>query len=433
LWQSDKFRFKSKLKSSGFKNILNIKCKAIFKIGRKKMDKLIMSEKERKQLAVFEKLKLGYINQIQASKILNTSARWVRKKYKRYLANGDAGLVHQNRGRPSVKKVKQEDIDELVRLLNGEWKGFGPTFAAQKFEKLSKETVRKIMINEGFWKSKRRKFKHRQRRPRREVVGMMTQLDGSPHDWFEGRGSFCTLLVFIDDATSQLLWLEFAPSESFESVGKATKQYLKKHGTPASVYVDYGSVFSVNTNNPDREKLSQWERAMAELGITVIHARSPQAKGRVERANKTLQDRLVKEMRLAGISSIEEANAYIQEGDYIQQHNDRFAVTPEKVGNAHLPVETKSLDNILCRKESRVVTNDFTISYRGKILQLEKGLPAVVRPKSSVLVLQHLDSSISLYARRTRLNYTIIGCKKKSKLSPVEHVNQESRPEGATM
>jgi hypothetical protein len=173
--------------------------------------------------------------------------------------------------------------------------------------------------------------------------GMLIQLDGSPHDWFEGRASKCTLIVFIDDATSEILWLEFVKSESFSGVAGATKNYVEKCGRPTSFYVDYGSVFSVNLNNPERCKKTQFERIMKEMNIDVIHARSPQAKGRVERCNKTMQDRLVKEMRLAGISSIKDANRFVRQGDFIKRHNLKFAVPPIQEGNVHKDIEGYNL------------------------------------------------------------------------------------------
>jgi len=392
------------------------------------MDKLIMNRKERKQLVVFEQLKDDKLTKVQASKILGISPRWLRTKYNRFLKEGDRGLTHKNRGKPSPNRLNAKDVALFAKLIKGEWKGFWPTIATDLFEeeykkKISAESARQIMIAIGEWQVGKRKPYHRKRRPRKTVIGMMIQLDGSPHDWFEGRGPACTLLVFIDDATSQILWLEFVKSESFVAVARATKNYLERYGLPSSIYVDYGSVFSVNTNNPERDKLSQFERAMKELGIRVIHARSPQAKGRVERANQTLQRRLVARMRLAKISSIEEGNIFVQKGNYLQKHNGRFSIDAEKAGNAHLSAKEYNLNNILCQKNIRIVTNDFTISYKTRILQLEKHQPAIVRPKSRVVVYEHLDSSLSIHIGRSKLHFTQIGIGKKGKISPVDYVN----------
>lgn len=262
------------------------------------MGKITMSKKERKQLVVFNKLKQGEITQVEAALKLDISARWVRKKYKRYVLQGDAGLVHANRGRSSTRGWDEAERSYAMDLLKGDWHDFGPTYTSKKLKLLkgifvSKETLRKAMIDEGIcgtWQRKKRRIKHRKRRERRERVGHLVQLDGSPHDWFEGRAPWCTLLVFIDDATSRILWLQFATGESTLEVMRATQEYTKRNGAPHEFYVDYGSVFSVNLNNSERDKKTQWERAVASLGSEVIHARSPQTKGRVERSNGTMQD-----------------------------------------------------------------------------------------------------------------------------------------------
>jgi hypothetical protein len=373
------------------------------------MGNIIMSLKEKEQVVVFEQLKRGEISQGTAAQMLNCSTRWVREKMKRYLAIGILGLIHKSRGMPSQKAWKQEERDRAINLFRGEFVGFEPTYGAEKLVelhgiKISKETLRKALIKEGLWTPGKKRAIYRKRRDRKLCFGIMIQLDGSPHDWFEGRAPKCTLLVFIDDATSQLVWLEFAPSESFDGVMNACLKYFKKQGRPVSFYVDYGSVFSVNTNNPEREKLTQFERAMKELNTEVIHARSPQAKGRVERVNQTLQKRLVKEMRLAKISSIEAANKYVQD-IYINQHNKRFAQAASQPGNAHRPIKGFDLHNIFCAKEKRILQNDFTISYKNRQLQLLKQQRAVIGPKHEIDVHEHLDGSVSLWIRGIRLDF----------------------------
>jgi transposase len=395
------------------------------------MDKLIMSRKEREQLKVFEKLEAREITQLVAGQMLNMSDRNVRKKFKRYREKGDAGLIHQSRGRPSCKRWAESERAIAMDLLRTKWIGFGPTFAAEKLEeydgiKVSSETLRKAMIAEGLWSVGKRKQQYRQRRDRKLMVGVLVQLDGSPHDWFEGRGPRCTLLVFIDDATSKILWLEFVESESFEGVAKATKKYIERWGRPVSFYVDFGSVFKVNLNNPDGEKKTQYERILSELDIDLSHATSPQAKGRVERCNQTMQDRLIKEMRLAGISSMDEANRFVQQGDFIEKHNARFAVPPAKEGDAHRATPGYDLYKIFCSKEERIVTNDFTVSYKGRILQLTKEQPATIRPKDHVTICQHLDGKITVRIRNVQLNFKEIGMRKQKNLSPVEYVLQEN-------
>lgn len=376
-----------------------------------------LSMKERDQLVIFNKLCEREITQSAAARALRLSARWVRTKLKRFLKLGAVGLVHKSRGKPSSRAWAQEQKAWVMKLFEGQFEGFGPTFAAEKLEELyglqiSHETLRKAMINAGHWHGKQRKSKHRERRERKEYYGVMIQLDGSPHDWFEGRAPKCTLLVFIDDATSQLLWLEFAPSESLESLMEATRHYMRRHGRPLSFYVDFGSVFSVNTNNPERDKITQFERACEELDVTVIHARSPQAKGRVERSNQTHQDRLIKELRLAEISSMEEANKFAQDV-YLPKHNKQFAVPAAKDGDVHRAIDQFELDNIFCIKDSRVVQNDFTVQYKKQILQLTAHQHAVVRPKEEIVIHEQFDGKLSLFIRKIPLNFVELRAKPK--------------------
>jgi len=373
------------------------------------MEHIIMSTKEKEQVGVLEQLKRKEISQETAAQMLNVSPRCIRKKFKRYLKDGLNGLVHKNRGKPSGHAWNKNERALVVELFRGDFLDFGPTFGSEKLEelhgiKVSKETLRKALIAEGLWSPKKKKRTHRKRRERRRCFGVMMQFDGSPHAWFEERGPKCTLLVAIDDATSAFGWLEFAPSESLDAIMKATLKYFKKHGRPVSFYVDYGSVFSVNTNNPERDKITQFERAMKELGVEVIHARSPQAKGRVERANQTLQDRLVKDMRLAGISTIDEANAFVQNG-YIEKHNKKFAVVATEPGDAHRPVVGFDLNNVFCIKEERSLMQDFTISYNTRQLQLLKQQKTIIRPKDKIRVHEHLEGHISLWIRSVELNF----------------------------
>lgn len=395
------------------------------------MGKLIMSNKEREQLVVFKKLQNSEISRSVAAKLLDISVRWLRDKYNRFLAEGDAGIVHKSRGRESENRWdKSEDCKLTLELLSSEWRGFGPTYTSQKLKKLygknvCREIIRQMMKANGIEYRRRKRGKQRRRRTPRAILGLMVQLDGSPHDWFEGRGPKCTLLVFIDDATSQILWLEFAESESLNAVMQATKNYFIKHGRPAEFYVDYGSVFSVNTNNQNRDKITQFERAMQELGVTIVHAKSPQAKGRVERCNKTMQDRLVFELRLANVCSIEQANHFLITSDFIAEHNASYAREAAQLGNAHRSIEDYDLNNILCIKTERVVANDYTISYKRRILQLLDTKSVLVRPKDNIKLHEHLDGSISLFARKKSLKFKEIGVKEPIKLSPVDYVNLE--------
>lgn len=389
------------------------------------MEHITMNRKEREQLIVFAQLKKGGISQKEAALKLKISPRWVRKKYKRYQENGAAGIVHANRNRESKRRWSANKAAFVVDLLRSDWHGFGPTFTAELLAKkydihVSKETLRQVMIKAGVWLGKKHRMKHRKRRERKQMLGVMVQADGSPHDWFEGRAPWCTLIVFIDDATSQILWLEFVKSESLIAVMQATKNYMVKYGAPQSFYVDHGSVFSVNNNNSERDKITEWERVVSLFSTKVQHANSPQAKGRVERANQTLQDRLVKEMRLAGISSIEKANDFLQQGNFIQRYNEQFAIPAAQPGNAHGPVLKRDLDVLFCIKDRRVLANDYTISFNKRILQLAPQQRTILRPKDIITVSTYLDHSIELSIRKTKLEfYEISHHPQKQKKQPI--------------
>lgn len=382
------------------------------------MKYITMNAKELEQAKVFEQVKLGKITKKEAAVRLRVTDRWVRKKYKRYSQFNDFGLVHRSRGKLSPNQWSSTNKKLLIALLQEEWQGFGPTFAAEKLEeihqiKVSNETVRQTMIEAGLWQPKAARIKHRMRRERKPMLGIMIQLDGSPHDWFEGRAKSCTLLVFIDDATSKILWLEFADAESVQALLQATKNYIEKHGIPELFYTDHGSVFHVNLNNSDGDKKTQWERACKQLGIAVKHAHSPQAKGRVERCNQTMQDRLIKEMRLAKISSIESANEYLRTSDFIEKHNQRFSVKAASTGDAHASAKLYNLNEIFAVCETRTITNDFTVQHNKQIFQLKPEQRTIVRPKDKVIVKTYLNGEIKLWIRQTKLSFDCIEVRKK--------------------
>jgi len=372
-----------------------------------------MSRAELEQVGIFERLVKRELKQKEGAKLLDLSIRQVKRKVKEYRKTGAVSLIHGNRGRPSNRATDKETSDHAIALIKEKYSDFGPTLASEMLDEnhsivINHETLRKLMIKEGIRKVKTKKVvvKHFWRE-RKECFGEMVQLDGSPHDWFEGRNDMydmCTLIAFIDDATSNILWLEFAESESTESLMKSTRSYIEESGRPASFYVDRGVVYKVNQNNPDNDKITQYGRAMNELHIKLIHARSPEAKGRVENLFGTLQDRLVKELRLANISTIEEANKFVRE-IYMPKHNAKFAVKPRSEIDLHRPVGSYDLDNIFCLKEDRKVNNDFTISYKNRFIQLEGKQKTIVRPKNMVTICEHLDGTIEIYLRKTKLNF----------------------------
>ena len=263
--------------------------------------------------------------------------------------------------------------------------------------------MRKAMIRAGIWTIKQQQYVRRRRRERRNTFGVMIQLDGSPHHWFGPNHPRCTLLVFIDDATSKIVWLEFVKSESLDAVMGATRKYMEKYGIPMSLYVDYGSVFSVNVNNPERTKKTQFERAMKELGVEMIHARSPQAKGRVERSHQTHQDRLVKLLSIAKITTMEEANQFLP--SYIEKHNSKFAEKAHTEGDAHTSIEGHNFDEIFSELTTRVLQNDYTILYKKRILQLIDKQSIRYKPKDSITIRRKLDGGLILSIRGNNIEF----------------------------
>lgn len=301
---------------------------------------------------------------------------------------------------------------QIIELLRGPYSGFGPTFTAEKLAEREKivvdaETVRRIMLAEALPYKRRKHKQYRSMRPRKEQRGELIQFDGSDHDWLEGRGPKFTLLRFVDDATSELLHAKFVLSESNESVMTVTIEYLQMHGRPIAVYVDRGKVFRVNVNNDEGDRLTQYQRALGLLDIELKHAYSPQAKGRVERSFQTDQDRLVKEMRLAGINSMEEANQFLLQY-YIPKFNKKFAKPAAKKSDLHRSIANFKLDDIFCIREERTVTNDWTIRYHKRIFQLSSKQPAIVRPKDRITIHRRLDGAIFMTIRKSTLKYTEI-------------------------
>jgi len=382
-----------------------------------------MSRKEIDQISVFEKLKNRDIKQKEAVKILNLGIRQIKRKLKDYRKHGAAALIHKSRGKEGNHQLCESLARQAITLVREKYPGFGPTLASEKLWEnhnlvINRETLRLKMIDEGLWQVKKKKIKviHLMR-DRKDCFGEMIQVDGSDHDWFELRALRCTLLAFIDDATGRIVHLEFTQGETTENLMRAAWQYMEAFGRPAALYTDRGGVYKVNLNNPDCDKLTQFERAMYELDIKPIHARSPQAKGRVERLFQTLQDRLVKELRLKGISSIEEANKFLKD-EYIDKHNTKFAKEPKSPTDLHRTIEGYDLNNILCLKEERKVNNDFTIRYQNQWIQLTKKQPTLIFPKESVEVRKHLDGSITIHQNLSRLNFYAISQR------PIKLINQ---------
>src|SRR5512138_3600366 len=327
------------------------------------MDRLLeMSAKELSRLEVMQRLSEKRMSQKEAGKILALSTRQIKRLQRAYRQQGAAGLVSKHRGRKANNRLAEEVKRKALNLLKTKYRGFGPTLAHEKLvEKdklqLSDESVRQLMIEEGLWKPRKaKKTTIHQLRERRACFGELVQIDGSLHDWFEGRAEPCVLLVFIDDATSQLVQLLFVESESFFSYAQAAEGYFRQSGKPVAFYSDKHGIFRVNLPSAgSRTDLTQFGRAMQELDIQIICANSPQAKGRVERAIQTLQDRLPKELRLRKLSSFPQANAYLPE--FIRDFNQRFAETPRSSVDLHRPLSPKEdLVRIFSWQEPRTLS-----------------------------------------------------------------------------
>jgi len=353
-----------------------------------------MSEKEIKKAEIMSQLAEKQITQRMAAEHLGMSIRQVKRLWREYQKMGAEGLINKSRGKPSHNQLDAELKKEVVNLILERYRDFGPTLATEKLEelhgiKISDESVRKIMISEGLWKHRRkRKLRVFQMRERRACFGELVQIDGSDYDWFEGRSPRCTLLVFVDDATGRLVELWFVPHESFFGYCEAARHYFERYGKPGAFYSDKHGIFHINhPNATSGDGMTDFGRAMNELGIEIICANTPQAKGRVERANKTLQDRLTKELRLHNISTPDEANKWLPE--FVEDYNKRFATTPRSELDFHTPlVEKDRLDFILCRKESRTLSKNLTFQFRKTIYQIHVDRPTYAMRNSVVTVLE---------------------------------------------
>jgi hypothetical protein len=391
--------------------------------------KFNMNAEEINQGKIFDQIIRKEKTQVWAASILTMSVRQVRNKLKRYKLFGNLGLIHKSRGKPSPKRLPQDLLDNIFELYDSKYYEFGPTFFAEMLEvhhgiKLDPETLRKYMIENGRWKRARKHKAYRKRRERRDNPGIMTQMDATPFNWFEGRAPECCSLIGIDDATSELLFCELHESESTKSYMIACKNYFKKCGRPHSLYVDHHGVFSVNFNNPEGEKLSQFGRAMKQLDIELILAGSPQAKGRVERAHRTIQDILTKFLRIYKISDIDSANRFIREF-FIPYYNKKFSKRTYQHVDMHKPVDGYDLDDILSNHEIRILRNDFTISFNKRVFQLDKQQLTILKPKDKILVQEHLCDSIVLKIRNIILSFQEISIRSIGKPTPVEFVKLE--------
>lgn len=381
-----------------------------------------MSMKETERIAIMNNLVARRIKQKHASRQLGISIRQVQRMVKRYKREGVLGLIHKSRGRVGNRAIPQEKKDQIVLLIKQQYPDFGPTLASEKLEErhgisVSEEKVRLLMIQEGLWKAKQRKqvIIHTYRE-RRSCVGELVQLDGSPHKWFEERAVPCTLIAFIDDATSRIMDGAFMDYEGTFTLFETTEHYLKTYGKPLSLYVDKHSTFKINRQATIEEELkdlmpqSQFGRAMEDLRIELIFAHSPQAKGRVERLFETLQDRLVKELRLEGISTKEEGTKYFRDV-YIPKHNAKFAVLPKDTTNMHRELLTPDdLSRIFTVQTVRYVSKALVVQYKNTRYQLNTTGPYLYLLKNQQILVEENKQGIPVFRYKNKtIPYKTIG------------------------
>jgi transposase-like protein len=382
------------------------------------MDILItMSQKEVKRYDIIKKAINKELNGSEAAGLLSLTTRHLRRLKKRVDKNGIEGLSHGNRGKPGNRRIPDKESEKIAVLIKRHYPDFGPTLAAEKLEEIhgikrDTSTVRSIMITEGIWKPKqKKKEKHLAWRQRRASKGELVQYDGSYEYWFEGRAEKCCLLASIDDADSEV-WARFDEHEGIEPTFNFWRGYIERFGKPFSIYVDKFSTYSMNhklaKENPDT--LTQFGRGMKELNIDVIHAHSAQAKGRVEKLFKTLQDRLIKELRLKNISSIKDANEFLEK-EFLPKFNAKFMVEPRSKANLHKKLdkgEKSKLDSIFSRQYQRVVNNDFTVSHKNNYYQLDEYQPVTICKRDKITLEERMDKSIHLRLRGKYLNYKLL-------------------------
>lgn len=372
-------------------------------------DRVMMTGKELRRVHVLRQAMEKTLTQVKAATLLGLTARQVRRLLTRLRLEGEAGLVHRGRGKPSNRRIAEARKAKILRLYTTRYGDFGPTLAAEKLAERHRltvhaETLRLWLRAQGVDHFQRRKRPHRAWRARKASVGELVQLDGSHHDWLEGRGPRCVLLAYIDDASSRV-WARFYEYEGTWPALDSFHRYVTRYGVPVAVYTDKHTTYkspgapTLDEQLGGQKAQSQFERSLTALGVEVIHAHSPQAKGRVERLFGTFQDRLSKELRLAKIRTIETANQCLDA--YLPHYNQRFTVPPAQATDLHRPCPARrDLDRSLCLKTLRVLRHDWTVAHNGQLYQVQTTVRA-----TQVLMEERLDGTLRITHQGQALAY----------------------------
>ena len=373
---------------------------------------ILMSRRERKRLAVLAQVKRGELKLVTAGEVMGVTYRQAKRVWRRYRTEGDAGLVHRSRGRPSARRKPPEIRRRVLARYGQRYGDFGPTLAAEYLAgeglAVDHETLRRWLIAEGTRKVRRRGQRHRAWRERKPCFGMMVQLDGSDHDWFEGRRAKAVLMVMVDDATSQV-WAQFFEAETTRASYDVLEGWVRRRGLPQSLYVDRDSIYRCEGVGSEAEQMAgqgprtQFGRAMEQLGVELILANSPQAKGRVERTNGVLQDRLVKALRLEGISELGRANEYLAR-TFLPALNRRFEREAASAADVHRGVP-RNLDEVLSWEEERVVQRDWTVACEGRWHQVKRDHEPLSLAGKKVVVRRLRDGRVQLVHRGKKLRW----------------------------
>jgi len=391
-----------------------------------------MSGKERIRLDAMLRVRRGELTVVAAAELMGLSLRQGRRLWQRFSGQGDVGLVHRLRGRRSNHRLSEDLGQRIIKRHQESYADFGPTLACEKLSLeglvVSPNTLSGLLKARGLWVRRRRRGKHRRRRERRSEFGSMVQMDGSHHDWFEGRGPWCVLMVMIDDATS-VTYARFYPAETTEGAFDVFGRWVNRQGIPRSVYVDRHSIYR-DEDHP--QSPTQFGRAMEQLGVKLHQAHSPQAKGRVERRHAVFQDRLVKEMRLRKISTIQRANELL-ETMFLAEMNRRYAVKPKSAADLHRCVDERmDLASVLCVMEPRVVGNDWCVRWKNRWLQIDSRHEKLRLPRKRVMVRQRGDGSLTLEHQGHPLSAKEIASKPAAKKRPPVVINNREWKPPAT-